>query len=164
MFKIRIKVTVFMRLGLGPKSHVLFVKMSAKVNVCLITKENQIQKVRVVFNSPTGALTKCKPLCLTCSSLSLQNLYFVGKHVKVLVHYPHNECHGQISLLQQTPCGFPWGHCQMFSHIVDVGVNPSNPGVSPRSSTVTFNLILNTKKSGCKYGQADLSLQLPENE
>ena len=51
-----------MRLGLGPKLHVVFLNLSAKVKVCFITKENQIQKVRVVFNSPTDALTKCKPL------------------------------------------------------------------------------------------------------
>ena len=107
---------MFMRLGLGPKSRVLFVDLSAKVKVCFISKENQVQKVRVVFNSPTDALTKCKPLCLIYSSLSLQNLYFVRKHVKVLVHYPHNECPGQISLLRQTSCGFPWGYCQIFSH------------------------------------------------
>ena len=118
-----------------------FVNLSAKVKVCFITKENQVQKVRVVFSSPTDdALTKCKPLCLIYSSLSLQNLYFVQKHEKILVHYPHNGCPGQVSLLRQTSCGFPWGHCQMFSHIVDVGVSPSRP----QSSTVTFILILNT--------------------
>ena len=133
------KVKVCMRLGRGQITHVLFVNMSAKVKVCFITKENQVQKVRVVFNSPTGALTKCKPLCLTCSSLSLQNLYFVGKPVKVLVHYSLNGCLGPISLLQQTSCGFPWGHCQMFSHIVDVWVSPSRP----QSSTLTFILIMN---------------------
>ena len=130
---------MFMRLGLDQKLHVLFVNFSNKVKVCFITKENQVQKVRVVFNSPTDALTKCKPLCLICSSLSLQNLYFVQKHVKVLVHYPHNRCPGKISLLQQTSCGFPWRHCQMFSHIVDVGVSPRRPQLS----TVTFILILN---------------------
>ena len=129
------KVKVFMRLGLGQITHVLFVNMSAKVKVCFITKENQVQTVRVVFNS----LTKCKPLCLTCSSLSLQNLYFVGKPVKVLVYHPLNGRLGPISLLQQTSCGFPWGHCQMFSHIVDVWVSPSRP----RSSTLTFILIMN---------------------
>ena len=35
-------------------------------------------------------------------------IVFVWKHVKVLVHYPHNRCPGQISLLRQTSCGFPW--------------------------------------------------------
>ena len=108
--------------------------------MCFITKENQLQKAMVFFNSPTDALTKCKPLCLMCGSLSLQNLYFVQKHVKVLVHYPHNGCPRQISLRSQTSCGFPWGHFQMFSHIADVGVSPSRPW----SSTVTFILILNT--------------------
>ena len=130
---------MFVRLGLDPKLHVLFVNLSAKMKMCFITKENQVQKVRVVFNSLTDALTKCKPLCLICSRLRLQNLYFVRKHVKVLVHYPNNGCPGQISLLRQTSCGFPWGHCQMFSHIVDVGVSPSRP----RSSTLIFILILN---------------------
>ena len=120
-------VSEFMRLGLGPKSHVLFVNMSAKVKSCFITKENQVQKVMVV-NLPTNALTKYKPLCLIRSSLSLQNLYFVRKHVKILVHYPHNnKCPGQISLLRQTSCGFPWGHCQMFSHIVHVRISPRRP-------------------------------------
>ena len=131
---------MFLRLGLGPKSHVLFVNLSAKVKVCFISKENQVQKVRVVFNSPTdNALTKCKPLCFICSNLSSQNLYFVRKHVKVLVHYPHNRCPGQISLLRQTFCGFPWRHCQMFSYIVDVVVSPTRP----QSSTVTFIHISN---------------------
>ena len=106
---------MFMRLDLGPKVHVRFVNLSAKVKACFITKENQVQKVRMVFNSLTDALTKCKPVCLICSSLSLQNLYFVWKHVKVLVHYPHNGCTGQISLLRQTFCGFPWFYCQIFS-------------------------------------------------
>ena len=55
---------MFMRLSLGPNSHVLYVNLSAKVSVCFINKENQVQKVRVVFNSPTDALTKGKPLCL----------------------------------------------------------------------------------------------------
>ena len=119
-------VSEFTRLGLGQITHVLFVNMSAKVKVCFITKENQVQKVRVV-NLPTNALTKCKPLCLICSSLGLQNLYFVGKHVKVLMHYPHNGCPGQISLLRQTSCGFPWGHCQMFSHIVHFRISPRRP-------------------------------------
>ena len=122
------------------QNRMLFVNLSAKVKVFFITKENQVQKVRMVFNLPTDTLTKCKPLCLICSSLSLQNLYFVQKHVKVLVHYTHNGCPGQISFLRQTSCEFPWGHCQMFYHTVDVGVSPSRP----LSSTVTFILILNT--------------------
>ena len=118
----------------------LFVNLSAKVKVFFITKENQVQKVRMVFNLPTDTLKKCKPLCLICSSLSLQNLNFVRKHVKVLVHYTHNGCPGQISFLRQTSCEFPWEHCQMFYHTVDVGVSPSRP----LSSTVTFILILST--------------------
>ena len=111
-----------MRLGLGPKSHDLFVNMSAKVKVCFTTKEIQVQKVRVV-DLPTNTLTKFKPLCHICSSLSLQNLYFVRKHV----NYFHNKCPGQIGLLRQTSCGFPWGHYQMFSHIVHVRISPRRP-------------------------------------
>ena len=53
----------FMGLNLIPEAHILLVDVPTQVTVSLITKENQIQEVRVIFSPLTDIFAKCFLFC-----------------------------------------------------------------------------------------------------
>ena len=74
----------------------------------------------MVFNELTDVNTKGSSLFLVCCSLSLQKLNFVGKQMKISVHYASNGFPCEISLLWQTSCWFSWWFLQMSSQSLNI--------------------------------------------
>lgn len=81
---------MFMRLSLSPEAYILFVDVPTQVTMSLVTKENQIQQARVMFNPLTDIFTKYFSFCFIAISLTLQDLNFVGKELRVIMEDPHN--------------------------------------------------------------------------
>ena len=71
-------------------------------------------------DSLTGGLSKSTFLSLICIGLKLQNLYFMQKQAKILVHYAHNWTPWKICPVEQTSCGFPWRQLQPLFRRHDV--------------------------------------------
>ena len=42
---------MLMRLILSPKEHILFVHVTNKMEICLVTENNEVQEIRIVFDS-----------------------------------------------------------------------------------------------------------------
>ena len=74
---------MFMVLNLSPETHILLVDVPTQVTVSLVTKENQIQQARVIFNPLTDMFPKCFSFGFIVISLPLQDLNFVRKELKV---------------------------------------------------------------------------------
>ena len=70
-----------------PEAHILFVHVTTKVDICLVTEKNEVQEMRMVFDSLTDVLPKGTSLIPFCNDLKSYNLYLVRKQVKILVHY-----------------------------------------------------------------------------
>ena len=49
---------MLMRLSLGPESHMLPINMSIEVEMCFITKKNEIRQTGAIFNALTDVSTK----------------------------------------------------------------------------------------------------------
>ena len=81
---------MFMGLSLSPEAHILLVDVPTQVTVSLVTKENQIQQARLIFNPLTDIVTKCFSFCFIAISLPLQDLNFVRKELKVIMEDPQN--------------------------------------------------------------------------
>ena len=82
---------MLVKLGLCLTSHILLINVSTEVEMCF-TEKDQVQQSRVVFNALSDVNTKGSSLFLICCSLSLQNQNFVGKQMKISVHYSSNGC------------------------------------------------------------------------
>ena len=80
---------MFMGLSLSPEAHILLVDVPTQLTVSIITKENQIQLARVIFNHFI-IFTKCLLVCFIVISLPLQDLNFVKKELKVIIKDPKN--------------------------------------------------------------------------
>ena len=78
---------MFMGLSLSPEAHILLVDVPTQLTVSIITKENQIQLARVIFNHFI-IFTKCLLVCFIGISLPLQDLNFVKKELKVIIKDP----------------------------------------------------------------------------
>ena len=75
---------MFMELSLSPEAHVLLVDVPTQLTVSIITKENQIQLAREIFNHFI-IFTKCLLVYFIVISLPLQDLNFVKKELKVII-------------------------------------------------------------------------------
>jgi len=62
---------MLMCLSLSPRSHVLFVHVITKVEICPLNEENEVQEVRMVFDPLTYGLTKRMSLNVICLGLGL---------------------------------------------------------------------------------------------
>ena len=51
-------ILVLMRLSLSPKAHIMFVHITTKVEICLVTEKIEAQEIRVVLDSLTDSLPK----------------------------------------------------------------------------------------------------------
>jgi len=54
-----------------PKAHDVFVHVTIKVEICLVTEKNEVQEIRMVFGSLTYSLLEGTSLRLVCISLKL---------------------------------------------------------------------------------------------
>jgi len=54
-----------------PKAHILFVNVTTKMEICLVTDIKEFQEIRMVFDSLTDGLPKDMSLSLICIGLKL---------------------------------------------------------------------------------------------
>jgi len=62
---------------LSSKEHILFVHVTTKAEICLVIEENEVQEIRMVFDSLTDGLHNGTSLSVICNGLKLQNLYLI---------------------------------------------------------------------------------------
>jgi len=67
-------ILMLMRLSLSPQAHILFVHVTTKVNICLVTEKHAVQEIRMVFISLIDGLPNGTSLSLICIGLKLPNM------------------------------------------------------------------------------------------
>ena len=96
-------------LRLSPEAQILLVDVPSHMTVSLVTKENQMQQARVIFNPLTDIFRKCFSFCFIVTSLPLQDLNFVRKELTVIMEDPQNWCPRNASFLWDRTCRFSGG-------------------------------------------------------
>ena len=106
--------------SLSPEAHILLVDVPTQKTVSLVTKENQIQQARVIFNPLTDIFTKFFSFCFIAISLPLQDLNFVGKEGMVIMEDPQNWCSWNASFLWERVCWFSGRFLKALPQILNI--------------------------------------------